>query len=71
LRSETSASPEARKAIPQGTSRFSAKVPVILGLGVAGVDRDGEGVRAVLAEVCAGRGVPLDGLSSDGELDAL
>jgi hypothetical protein len=46
-------------------------VPVIFGLGVAGADGDGDGVRTELAEVCGGLGVPADGTSSGEELDAL
>src|SRR5215213_1819237 len=71
FRSETSASPELRKAIPQGTSRLSAMMPVTFGLGAAVRDGDAEGVRAELAEVGAGLGIPCDGSSSGEELDAL
>src|SRR5829696_9242625 len=71
FRSETSASPELRNAIPQGTSRLSAMMPVTFGMGAAIRDGDAEGVRAELAEVGAGLGVPCDGSSSGEELDAL
>ncbi|HKH82666.1 MAG TPA: hypothetical protein VKA25_03165 [Gemmatimonadales bacterium] len=71
FRSETSASPELRKAIPQGTSRLSAMMPVTFGLGAAVRDGDAEGVREELAERGAGLGVPFDGSSSGEELDAL
>src|SRR5215212_8705765 len=71
FRSETSASPELRKAIPQGTSRLSAMMPVTFGLGVAVRDGEADGVRAEPTEVGAGLGVPFDGSSSGEELDAL
>src|SRR5215212_3261939 len=61
FRSDTSPSPEARKAIPQGTSRLSAITPVTFGFGVAVADGDADGgVRAELAEVCAELGVPSE-----------
>src|SRR4029450_13548141 len=71
FRSDTSASPEARKAIPQGTSRLWAMTPVTFGLGVAVADGDTEGVRAELAGVCAELGDLSDGRPSGEELDAL
>jgi len=46
-------------------------VPVIFGLGVAASDRDGDGVRTALAEVCGALGVPSDGTSSGEELEEL
>jgi hypothetical protein len=46
-------------------------LPVTFGLGVAGADAVGEGVRDELAEVCARLGVASDGISSGEEVDAL
>ena len=57
LRSETSAAPDLRNAIPHGTSRSSAMTPAALGFG--GPDSDGRvvglGVVGLGVADCAGR----------------
>jgi len=68
-RSDTSASPDLRKAIPHGTLRFLATVPAILGLGGFVVEDDWDGLALVWVAVGDGVGTVLERGESSMGLD--